>query len=129
MNHASKLFCCLALVGLAVGCSGGDLKPVTGVVTMDGQPASGVKVIFVPVEGGRANSMALTDAAGRYALAYTTQHSGAKPGAYKVLVVREEPETGQEMIPSQYSSGGKTVLAAEVVDGGENVFNFDLASK
>ncbi|UUO09031.1 carboxypeptidase-like regulatory domain-containing protein [Blastopirellula sp. J2-11] len=129
MNHVLKMFCGACLAGMMIGCTGGDLKSVAGMVTIDGQPAAGVKVIFVPLEGGRANSLARTDEEGRYTLAYTSQHAGAKPGAYKVLVTQEEMNTGRELIPPRYSSGGKTDLRAEVIEGGENVFNFEIESK
>jgi len=94
---------------------------------MDGRPASQVKLVFVPVEGGRANSMARTDADGRYTLAYTSQHSGAMPGEYKVLIMKEESDTGKQLIPERYSSGRST-MKAKVTEVGDNVFDFKIES-
>ena len=68
------VFTPLALLTLMVvcGCGGGiQTEPVTGVVTMDGKPLPGVRVIFSPAEGGRANSVGTTDTEGAYSLVYT----------------------------------------------------------
>lgn len=120
----------LGLACLAIGCADdGGLKPVTGLVTLDGQPVGGIDVVFVPVEGGRTNSIARTNAEGRFTLTYTSQHTGAMPGEYKVLFKREEPETGRELLPERFSSGGKTTLRATVEEGGDNEFNFEIESK
>ncbi|MCA9085811.1 MAG: hypothetical protein KDA81_17245 [Planctomycetaceae bacterium] len=75
---------------LTTGCGGGpsdapDLGHVTGVVTIDGKPASGVDVSFAPLDGGRPSS-ARTDANGRYDLVYSTSAMGAKIGMHKVKI-------------------------------------------
>lgn len=129
MNRVMAMFGLACLICAAVGCADAGLKPVTGMVTLDGHPADGVKVIFVPVEGGRGNSMARTDKDWRYQLAYTSQLTGTMPGNYKVLITKDEMETGKEMIPDRYSSGGKSTMRAEVTEAGDNVFNFEIESK
>src|SRR5687767_15050217 len=59
-HHWLFLLCALGL-GLLVsqpGCGEaagiGGLAPVTGTVTLDGQPLSGAQVVFIPVGEGRA---------------------------------------------------------------------------
>jgi len=123
----------VALLGLAMvamGCADdGGMKQVTGTVTLDGQPTEGIDVIFVPVEGGRTNSIARTDLEGRFSLNYTSQHAGAMPGEYKVLFKQEEPNTRRELLPQRFSSGGKTTFRAKVEEGGDNDFRFEIESK
>ena len=128
MNRFLQCLCLVSLGCLTLGCGDQGFKPVTGMVTLDGQPASGVKLVFVPAEGGRANSMASTDAQGYYSLAYTSQHNGTLPGEYKVLIMKEESDTGRQLIPPRYSSG-KSTMQANVTEDGENVFNFEIESK
>lgn len=89
MFPRNACFVVLTLV-LVSGCGGGpvDAPPlghVTGVVTIDGQPASGVDVTFAPLDGGRSSS-ATTDANGRYDLVYSTSAMGAKLGMHKVKI-------------------------------------------
>ena len=120
----------LILICMVMGCAeSGDFRSVTGTITLDGELAEGVDVIFVPIEGGRANSKARTEADGSYSLSYTHQQSGTQPGTYKVLVCKEESNTGRELIPGRYSSGGRSELKAEVTEQGDNVFNFEIESK
>lgn len=128
MNAICKFLSLAFLVCLAIGCADEGLKPVTGTVLLDGQPAGGVSVIFVPVEGGRTNSIAKTDATGHFELRYTSRNSGALPGTYKVLIKKEQNDTGVELIPARYSSG-RSETRAEVTEGGENTFHFEIESK
>ena len=67
----------VALVSTIVGC-GEPTSQVTGTVTMDGSPAEGLIVAFVPKSGGTPNA-ATTDASGSYSLV-------ASPGSYKVSI-------------------------------------------
>lgn len=76
----------IALVFL-VGCSEGvELAPVSGVVTVDGQPVVGAGVTFIPVEGGRP-AWATTDQTGRFELSTKGQYDGARIGEHVVTVV------------------------------------------
>ena len=69
-----------------------ELVPVTGLVTVDGEPAEGVEVTFVPRQaiGGSTNhpkvqlATAVTDAEGNYSLA-TPQGGGASEEALAKL--------------------------------------------
>ena len=102
--------------------------PVTGTVTLDGEPLAGAYVIFYPVEGGRANSTSKTNDKGEFELSYTHDSGGAIPGSYKVLVSKTKKvnEIDVETLPSQYNSDSTRVV--EVTKSGENRFNFELKS-
>ena len=118
-----------ALAGLFLlgGCNKGDrpeLGTVVGAVTLDGKPSPAVRLVFEPVEGGRA-SVGVTDADGRYELTYIRRDKGAKVGAHKVRISAANAEDGEKAeIPPQYSSG-QTVLQANV-QSGANEINFEL---
>lgn len=77
---ASSAFC----LGLA-GC-GAQMKvaPVTGTVTLDGQPLEQVSVLFQP-DNGRP-SFGVTDKQGKYQLAYNRGQGGAEVGECTVKV-------------------------------------------
>ena len=78
----------LLLTG-AAGCGGGPkLFPVSGLVTLDGQPLADAGVLFVPVDKGPAAS-GTTDAAGKFRLT-TTNRSGAIAGHYGVAISKQE---------------------------------------
>jgi hypothetical protein len=105
--------CCLSLLG----CGGGGVatSPVSGTVTLDGQPLANVMVSFMPKEGGPAAS-SLTDASGKYSLV-TAGKKGAVLGKHTVKVTSvvapvgmaagemksDSPEYKQKMM----SGGGK----------------------
>jgi hypothetical protein len=78
----------LALV-LFAGCSEGgpETYPVTGKVTINGQPASGLQIQFNPVEPGKEAASGNISADGGYTL-YTGVEGkeGAPPGKYKVTL-------------------------------------------
>jgi hypothetical protein len=154
MNMARGLFfrpltgaACTLAVLIGCGEDGPPLVPVSGKLTMDGQPLADAEVVFVPdpgntdVTGGRDR----TDADGVYSSTYNGR-SGLAVGRYKVLVSKKsEPPAGtvlpdpikmdrvqQEMVgirketlPSKYSSATKTDFAADVKEQG-GTFDFDL---
>jgi len=109
------------------GCSQDDrpeLAPVTGIVTLDGQPLERAAVIFRPSEG-RA-SRGLTDAKGRFHLLYLRDIPGAMLGNHKVSITTRSESTPEERVPAQYNE--QTSLAREVEDK-KNVFEFALTSE
>ena len=117
---------------LAIGCGGPDDEPelgtVSGVVTMEGKPLSGVWIGFAP-ELGRS-SMGMTDKEGRYELNYLPEKKGAKVGKHKVAITTpSEDEFGgqvrnfRERIPARYNS--LSSLTADVKSG-HNDIDFKL---
>lgn len=132
----------LAPVCLLVGCFGSDkIVPVSGVVTLDGEPLSGAVVGFEPIaqegdlEAGYG-SYAKTDDDGRYTLRSLKNEDGAMVGQHRVsvsTVVGKEGPNGEmlgltkERVPSRYNND--TQLVIEVPPGGTDAANLDLESK
>jgi hypothetical protein len=94
MSRLLALAGALLILPLA-GCGGADipeLGEVEGTVTIDGKPASGILVSFVPTAGGRPSS-GITNDDGYYELQYSPQAMGALVGSHHVSIVSEEPST------------------------------------
>lgn len=84
------------------GCGGGtpvlDTEPVTGVVTLDGEPVPEATVLFSPVnEGEGTPATGMTDSEGVYTLtarpaggAKGEAGAGTTPGEYNVGVIKTE---------------------------------------
>ncbi len=129
------------------GCGGAGDQPelgeVTGVITLDGKPLSGVAVVFQPESGRPARGM--TDAEGKYELTYIRDTKGAKIGPNRVEIEPseegeegEQTETSDEVvtqlprqarsekpkIPARYNVHSE--LNADV-KAGTNKFDFNLA--
>ena len=118
------------LFAFVCGCAEQQIKPVSGIVTLDDKPLAGVQVIFTPVEGGRRNSVGKTDKTGAYSLFYTIRDDGgALAGEYKVMISKRKTtdEVEVETLPAKYNS--ETIFTAEVTASGDNKFNFNLESK
>lgn len=128
-----------ALVGMvffgAGGCGGGgapvpELAPVTGSITLDGQPLSSAQVVFEP-QGEGTLSVAKTDDSGHYELYYNAENPGAVPGSHVVRISKYgepgSPNDTMDQIPPQYNQG--STLTADVKAGEGNVFDFELESR
>ena len=83
-------FCCLMSWGC--GGSGLDLAPVSGRVTLDGEPLANVTVTFLPKDGASASGR--TNDNGEYELT-TIAEKGALLGEHTVTVTTPRPEAGQ----------------------------------
>ncbi|PQO31382.1 carboxypeptidase regulatory-like domain-containing protein [Blastopirellula marina] len=127
---------------LTTGCFGSDrIVPVSGVVTLDGEPLSRAVVGFEPIaqegdlEAGYG-SYAKTDDQGRYALRHLQEGEGALVGQHRVsvsTVVGKEGPNGEilgltkERVPARYNNN--TELVVEVPPGGTDEANLELVSK
>jgi hypothetical protein len=118
------------------------LVPVSGIITLDGQPLAGARVVFEPIP--RADqpqfpiSSGTTNAAGKFTLQVEKgKKAGAVLGKHRVRIsmdkaespaAGEKPETKKRMrsIPERYNT--KSTLICEVTDTENASFNFDLAS-
>ena len=83
-----RYFSLLCLICL-VGCGRGDLAPVSGIVTVNGQPRENVRVVFAPKATAETSiagppSMGVTDANGRYELTTKEGDAGAVVGDHNV---------------------------------------------
>ena len=150
--------CCWSAV-LAVfcwGCSGGTpvpeyagrLVPVTGTVTLDGQPLAGASIVFHPdakVQGGE-NAFGTTEPDGSYELQTIVVGHGPKPGAvpatYVVTIHKvtmpdgspvpadmtdadAESEGAKSVVPARYTQMEQSPLKVEVAAGG-GTHDFEL---
>lgn len=128
-------FCLTAILMLFPGCGGGgpsdtpDLGRVTGVVTMDAQPLEGAMVIFEPTDA--AASMGLTDAEGKFVLAYPNGEQGASIGTHTVRITVPSPGDApdpsyRDPVPPSYNIRSEMT---KDVEAGDNEFTFELSSQ
>jgi hypothetical protein len=128
---------------LIVGCSGGrQAAPVSGQVTLDGQPAADVYVSFQPqaaspdAAADAMGSTAVTDEAGRYSLRLSdTQEPGALVGPHVVRLSDKRASSSTDAgpasapkprFPPRYADGSMTY---EVSAQGTDQANFELKSQ
>jgi len=131
----------LVLVSLvAAGCGGsdGNLAPVKGTVTLDGEPLAGAKLEFELDPGdvvrGKSTGSASygkTDSSGRYTLQYTHEKQGAPVGKHTVRITTRGmtvDANGKEVLvperlPPKYHLNSE--LTREVMPG-SNTIDFRL---
>jgi len=135
-----------------VGCGNSKYVPVSGVVTLNGQPYKNAVVSFQPVgsagnEAPGRGSSAVTDEKGRFTLMTDTGQKGAVAGKHRVriqtsrqiLATKIDPTVGSsdkaqvaqgtaDPIPQEWYSdkGGKDF---EVPAGGTDKANFDIVTR
>jgi hypothetical protein len=130
------LLCALPLV--AAGCrdpyrrehTGLPPHPTRGQVLVDGQPAQGVNVRFVPVEGVSEENPAAsgrTDEEGNFELSTYNRGDGVPAGEYKVLLswvkildpsLREEDQPPEaQRLPWKYQDPKHTELKVTIEEG------------
>lgn len=147
MNHKS-LYAAIALCGTIVfgGCGGdvdarGQRVPISGTVTLDGEPLSRARIRFASDAGnGAVNATALIEN-GKFSMSHM---NGPLPGTARVeihpeIIDLEEMEAARGgdrfkkieakavEIPPRYNV--RSELTAQVAAEGENVFTFALISK
>ena len=129
-------------ITVSLGCESKPhgLAPVSGIVTLDGQPVSGVRVTFQPsgrdVENPGPGSSAFSDASGRYELKTVRDEHGAVPGQHTVRILNPAPQLAssddsaapprKEIIPRRYEDGH---LTFDVPPEGTNAADFVLTSQ
>jgi len=156
----------LLVTGLCLGCGGSDetpefvkdLVPVTGTVTINGEPVAGATIRFIPPTGpdarqGAHEAIGITDAQGKYTLLTSAprvthdQSKGALPGEYKVVITRLLASDGKavpkgttdadamavgakESLPPRYSDESKSKLKATVTDSTDPIdFKLTVGSR
>lgn len=144
MLRTPRSFFMVFTLGAIVGgcrCGGAGPKrprqPVSGIVTIEWEPMKSGVICFEPVSAGRVAPARVTIVDGRYSI---PRAEGLIPGTYKVKIVTTSQQSGRDRddrpgpfagpmrlpgtIPSRYNT--ETILRAEVTDGGDNVFFYDL---
>jgi len=128
-NRLTASFVFAAALAFLAGCGKSDrpeLGSVEGTVTLDGRPLPDALVLFTPDGPGRT-SQGVTDASGRYRVAYLRDIVGANLGRHVVRILTAREETGaKEILPPRYHA--KSTLSATVA-AGENTVDFALDSK
>jgi hypothetical protein len=131
---------------LALGCGSGKFVPVSGRVTLNGNPVANAHVNFQPIHEKGVNdpgpgSNGQTNANGEFTLTTTTGDTGAVVGKHRVIISigsgksadddsapRHSGQPAGVKIPSRYGPKGKDALTFEVPAGGTNSANFPLKS-
>jgi len=129
-----------SLGALAAGCGAKpayDLAPVSGIVTLDGQPVPGASVGFQPqgkVTNPGPGSVAKCDTSGRYELKTIRNEPGAVIGPHAVRI--HSPKTisagdsgppQRELFPIRYNL--QTELTFTVPEDGTSTADFKLTTK
>lgn len=125
-----------------------DPLPVTGKVTLDGQPLSQATVTFLSTGPGGMSAIGTTDEEGVYALS-AGPYVGALAGEYKVTIthytmkdgspVKAPDEIGveqlkmtgevQQTLPPHYSDERLSQLSMTVAEGKSEGYDLPLTSK
>lgn len=130
------------LLVTVLGCSGGyRFAPVSGIITLNGQPLANADVHFQPVAtkdnpNPGPGSHGKTDAAGRYTLRVDSHQDGAIIGKHRVMVYAYERDPGpqpdaggrhtRDRVPIRYNE--RTQLICDVPDEGKNNADFELST-
>ncbi len=162
-GRVGKGFLWAVLAAVSVGCGGatgpkapqfkGDTIPITGIVTLDGNPLADASVTFnfdgtPPV--GFISAGGKSDSSGKYVARSAGGKEGIPIGRYKVTVsclvtkngtpFREDPASGmdaeqlklagglKEMVPVKYTDIAKTPLTIEIT-ADQKEANLGLKSK
>ena len=154
MRATDPFITCLLALGV-VGCGGGDsfpIAPVTGKVTLNGQPLADARVIFHSTSAGKdvgPDSGGLTDAQGNYSLTTVDGRTGATVGTNSVRIStlkmaesenkslkdanrfirmrHGESVAVPEKVPFKYNK--EAALQFTVPKEGTNAANFDLTGE
>lgn len=140
----------LTMLGLlSAGCGGGEAQPVpvapvSGQVTLDGEPLAEAQVLFLPQGQGEQElsspSRGVTDSQGHYSLTLELDgRAGALLGKHRVEIRagKGEPPPPNELglappapadrLPSRYNESSE--LSLEISAGGTDQANFSLKSE
>jgi hypothetical protein len=140
----ARLLLGLALL-TALGCGGKSFAPVSGTVTLDGQPLAGATVSFQPIapEGSAEagpGSNGKTNDKGEFTLAGDKGQKGALVGRHRVIITCLQQQVGEsdarpprggwplgDKVPPRYNSESQETF--EVPSGGTTQAEFKLSSK
>ena len=95
------------VAAVTTGCkpAGPDVHPVTGTLTIGGQPAQNVQISLYPADASAQMATGLVDAGGRFALVTGNKGAnGAMAGKYKVVLTPYEASS-MEADAARYTSG------------------------
>jgi hypothetical protein len=139
--RAAHRLVALGVALVAAGCGSDNVAPVSGRVTLDGQPAAYTRVTFQPIgsadnQNPGPGSYGITDADGRYRLTVVgSGRSGAVVGRHRVSIKSssgpneefpDAPPKPNKAVPKRYNK--ESTMEVEVPTGGTTAANFDLTT-
>jgi len=129
----------IAALLLVAGCGGSGLSTLSGVVTIDDQPApKGISLEFQSLSDGGSTAYGTTDEQGRYEAAFSFNEKGIQPGEHTVRMVGKErtefADDGTRLAPSKnvvdrLPQSYLTEIEKITVSPGSNTHDFHLKSK
>ncbi|HVV98756.1 MAG TPA: hypothetical protein VHB77_00365 [Planctomycetaceae bacterium] len=141
MSGIQKLCIAAGVCGVLVlaGCGKSNephFVPVSGSVTLDGQPVHGARIEFLPDAGKGTDgpaSFAELDEGGDYVLESVGGKQGALVGHHKVTIKCPEPSSAGPVpechVPAHYANAATSELTAQVTDEPDQTIDFALKSK
>ena len=125
-QHLALAGCAIALLAGA-GCSNDPFREVSGTVTLDGKPLPEGEIIFLSPDNSTTPSTGpISD--GKFRCKATV---GAKKVQVNAVRDTGKVELGakvyESIIPERFNA--KTILTADVKEGGPNEFAFEVKSK
>jgi hypothetical protein len=136
----------MLLAGLLTGCGSSrnpewaDTVPVSGSVTYNGSPVEGASVTFRPDSSQDRGAVGVTDASGQFRLMTYEPNDGAIPGSFRVTIEKTvlegaietddslaPPAKTRDLLPVRYKNVDTSGLSAEVEEGEEKEFPFELS--
>ena len=125
MSNFSKLT--VALFGIVIlsisGCGNSSIVPVSGKVTVNGEPVAGIRLVFSPTLVGSQDpgpwSSGLTNAAGEFTLETRYKDEGAVVGKHTVSFVYDDIgniDTHKELLREAKQEGDQAGMAAAKKD-------------
>jgi hypothetical protein len=120
----------VAVLLAATGCGGVRHTPVSGSVTMEGQPYGNVVINFVPVEGGGGDLLPTgkADDKGEFRMGTETPTNGVKPGKYKVTVIPGPDPNAERVMHPSYAFRDKAKAEGPKKDATKEYTKFERAS-
>jgi hypothetical protein len=124
------LAACLGAVACGCGVSGPALAPLTGTVSLDGEPLKHGLVQFVPESG--AGPAAVGNIVGGRFVAETAGRRGAMPGRYRVRIESrampaDETDTlPKSLVAERYGNAATSGIVYDVTLDRDNVFDIAL---
>jgi hypothetical protein len=120
LRFAGKIIALTFVCAYATGCGDGlpPRVPVSGKITIDGQPVTFGSIRFVPAEGGRLATGQI-EKDGSFTLTAYKLNDGCVPGTHRVAVysVEEVNDTmGRWYVPRKYSVANSSGLKYTITE-------------
>lgn len=148
MHETIRGVCLVLAAAFAAGCGSGSRPmtgppphPVHGQVLVDGEPAEGVLVRFVPADDGGAElplATGLTDEDGTFELSTYNPKDGAPAGQYQVALswikivdpaaTRQNQPPSAEQMPPKYRDPRMSGLTADIDEGSNDLEPFEVST-